>query len=333
MKPVARTSRAAQWFRRNVAAALAGALLVAGLFAPPSAGLQAGGRSADEPEDPLKPKVEPGAVEVRFADNSVLKLTLREEKLEIVTPYGKLLVPVADILKIEFATRLSEADEKRIPVLIKNLGSEDPQVRDAATTELVKLGEKAYPALLQAQKSKDPEVARRANDLVEKVRDTVPKENLEVRPDDVIYTENSKFTGRLSVSSMKALSPHFGEVQVKLVDVRNLRSLAYVEPDKEVVNAVPAPASLQPLQNQVGKVFHFTVTGAVNGGVWGTDIYTLDSHLPSAAVHAGVLKPGQTGVVKVKIVLSPPAFTGSQRNGVISGDFSAFPGAFQILKK
>jgi len=326
MTPVTHPSRAAAWSRRTVVAALAAALAVIGLLAPTP------GR-ADEPDDPLKPKIDPRAVEVRFGDNSVLKLTLRDEKVEIVTPYGKLLVPVADIHKIEFATRLSEADEKRIPKLIGDLGNSDFAARDAATAELLKLAEKAYPALLKALESKDQEVVRRATDLVEKIRDAVLKEALEVRPDDVIYTEKSKFTGRISVASLKANSPHFGEVQVKLADVRTMRSLAHAEADREVVNAPPAPASLQPLQNQVGKVFHFTVTGAVNGAVWGTDIYTLDSHLGTAAVHAGVLKSGQTGVVKIKILLSPPNFVGSMRNGVSTADFGAFPGAYQILTK
>jgi hypothetical protein len=327
MTPVTHPSRAAAWSRRTLVAALAAALAAAGLLAPTP------GRADEPADDPLKPKIDPRAVEVRFGDSSVLKLTLRDEKVEIVTPYGKLLVPVADIQKIEFATRLSEADEKRIPKLIGDLGSSDFAARDAATAELLKLAEKAYPALLKAQDSKDPEVVRRATDLVEKIRDAVPKEALEVRPDDVIYTEKSKFTGRISAASLKANSPHFGEVEVKLTDVRTMRSLAYVEPDKEAVNAQPAPASLLPLQNQIGKVYVFTVTGAVNGTVWGTDVYTLDSHLPTAAVHAGVVKPGKTGVVKIKILPALPAFTGSMRNGVSTLDYGAFPGAFQILTK
>jgi len=35
-----------------------------------------------------------------------------------------------------------------------------------------------------------------------------------------------------------------------------------------------------------------------NAALWGSDIYTLDSTLGMAAVHAGVVKAGQTGVVK-----------------------------------
>jgi hypothetical protein len=45
-----------------------------------------------------------------------------------------------------------------------------------------------------------------------------------------------------------------------------------------------------------------------------------------------VLKLGQAGVVKVKVIAPPPVFTGSSRNGMNSGAFGAFPGAFQVLK-
>ena len=55
--------------------------------------------------------------------------------------------------------------------------------------------------------------------------------------------------------------------------------------------------------------------------------------LAMAAVHAGVLKVGQTGVVKVLIVAPPAAFAGSTRNGVTSNNYMAYPGAYQIIVK
>lgn len=330
MKLMTRIELVTAGFARHWRAPLVAAILLAGAFATPTEGR----RFPDDPaRDDGKPKLEAGAVEVRFCDNSVLKMKVHDEKIEIVTPYGKLLIPVAEIQKIEFATRLSTADEKRIPALIRDLGSQDFQIRDAASTELLKLAEKAYPALVEATKLKDPEVVRRANELVERIADAVPKESLETRPNDVIQTADSKITGKITVSTLKVTTTQFGEVTVKLLDMHSLHAQGYTEPEKEVAVVEAAPQSLQHLQNQVGKTFSFTVTGAVGGGVWGTNVYTLDSFLPAAAVHAGVLKVGQTGVVKIKILPSPPAFTGSNRNGVVSSDFGPFPGAYQILKK
>jgi hypothetical protein len=331
MKLMTRIELVAAGFARHGRVPLVAAILLVGVFAVPTEGRRFQGESA---RDDGKAKSDARAVEARFCDNSVLKMKVRDERIDILTPYGKLQIPIADIQKIEFATRLSAEDEKRIPVLIRDLGSPDFPARDAASTELLKLAEKAYPALVEAAKSKDPEVVRRANELVEKIADAVPRENLEVRPNDVIQTADSRITGKITASTLKVMTTQFGEVTVKLLDMHSLHAEGYTEPEKEVPVAEAAPPSLQHLQNQIGKTFSFTVTGAAgNGNVWGTNVYTLDSFLPAAAVHAGVLKVGQTGVVKIKILPALPAFTGSNRNGVVSSDFGPFPGAFQILKK
>jgi hypothetical protein len=330
MNPRIRASRLMQWLPRKGISCRMAAFFLAVLFA----GFASVKGFSDEPApEQSKPKTEPGAMEVRFTDNSVLKLILHDERIEIVTPYGKLLVPVADIQRIEFATRLSEADAKRIPVLIVNLGSSDFPTRDAASAELLKLQAKAYPALVKAAKSTDPEVVRRATELLDKIREIVPKENLEVHSHDVIYTEDSKFTGRIGTPALKANTTQFGPVQLKLVDMHSLRSPSAALPvETDVANALPAPASLMQFQNQIGQTFKFRATGMVNGALWGTDVYTLDSTVGMAAVHAGILKPGQTGVVKVKILPAQGAFQGSNRNGINSEAYQGFPAAFQFVR-
>jgi hypothetical protein len=92
------------------------------------------------------------------------------------------------------------------------------------------------------------------------------------------------------------------------------------------------PGSLTCYQDQVGKVFAFKVTGSVNGAVWGSGVYTADSTLATAAVHAGALEVGKTGTVKVRVVEPPPSFSGSTANGVTTRPFGQFPGAYQIVK-
>jgi hypothetical protein len=52
--------------------------------------------------------------------------------------------------------------------------------------------------------------------------------------------------------------------------------------------------------------------------VYGTDVYTPDSGLCTAAVHAGALQHGAAGSVIVQIVASPPVFKGTTRNGIKS---------------
>ena len=105
-----------------------------------------------------------------------------------------------------------------------------------------------------------------------------------------------------------------------------------VDAEPEIGNAIADPGNLHGYHQQVGKTFAFRVTGVANNNLWGTDVYTTDSSLAAAAVHAGVLRAGQTGVVRIKIIPSPPAFQSSTRNGVTSNNYGMFVAAFQVLK-
>jgi len=53
----------------------------------------------------------------------------------------------------------------------------------------------------------------------------------------------------------------------------------------------PTRESLQ-FPRRAGKPLKFRVTGRSDCYVWGTDIYTADSPLATAAVHAGAIKVG-----------------------------------------
>jgi hypothetical protein len=70
-----------------------------------------------------------------------------------------------------------------------------------------------------------------------------------------------------------------------------------------------------------------------NDAVWGTDIYTDDSSIGAAAVHAGILKVGEKGVVKVTLLGAKDSFQGSARNGITSESFGPWPGSFKIERK
>jgi hypothetical protein len=90
------------------------------------------------------------------------------------------------------------------------------------------------------------------------------------------------------------------------------------------------PADLRSLESRHGETFFFQVTGNVQGPLWGTDTYTSDSNLGTACVHAGLLKTGEFGVVKVTIVKPPPNFQGTTRHGVSSSPYGQWPGAYEI---
>ncbi|MCL4188966.1 MAG: hypothetical protein KJZ85_15290 [Rhodobacteraceae bacterium] len=63
------------------------------------------------------------------------------------------------------------------------------------------------------------------------------------------------------------------------------------------------------------------------GFVWGSGPYTSDSDICAAARHAGVIGAGR-GPVRVLRVQGLPAYAGSTRNGVSSGEYPAWPSSF-----
>ena len=63
---------------------------------------------------------------------------------------------------------VTKADD--VPALIKQLGADDPKVRDAATQQLRRLGQIATPALTEARGSDDPEVASRADLILRQIQ-------------------------------------------------------------------------------------------------------------------------------------------------------------------
>jgi len=292
-------------------------------------------KSDKEPATPGNPNAGPLVVEVRFTDNSQIRLTSRTDNITLTTRYGALTIPVAEISQIEFATRVPDEINKRIETAIKNLGSKEFKDRELAKAELTKLGAFAYPALLAAANTEDPEVKHAIEELITTIKENVPEEALEVRRHDVVHTRDSKITGTIETNVFKATTVPFGEVQCKLADMRSLRSLALVKDDVDKhLPRLPDPGNMLGYQNQIGKRLAFVVTGNMNGAVWGTGVHTLDSTLGAAAVHAGVVTLGQTGVVVVLIVPSPNQFTGTFQNGIQSHNWGLYPGgAYQIIKK
>ena len=95
---------------------------------------------------------------------------------------------------------------------------------------------------------------------------------------------------------------------------------------------LPDPGALSVQATDIGKTFLFEVTGATTGSVWGTEVYTSDTHLGTAAVHQGLLKPGERDVLKVKVIAGQNDYLGTTKNGVTSQGYGAWSVSFVIGK-
>jgi hypothetical protein len=86
-----------------------------------------------------------------------------------------------------------------------------------------------------------------------------------------------------------------------------------------------SPQSLN-VDTQVGQRFTFSctkpsATDLYAPGIRGTDLYTGDSSICNAAVHAGAIHITAGGMVTIEIKSTTSLFKGSSRNGLNSGDW------------
>jgi hypothetical protein len=81
-----------------------------------------------------------------------------------------------------------------------------------------------------------------------------------------------------------------------------------------------------------GKQFEFGCPpGGAPEGIYGTGVYTDDSSVCSAAVHAGKITAAEGGQVIIATQPGQPSYKGSSANGVESSEFGAYGGSYQVV--
>ncbi|MBV5312421.1 MAG: hypothetical protein JZU47_03935, partial [Prolixibacteraceae bacterium] len=93
------------------------------------------------------------------------------------------------------------------------------------------------------------------------------------------------------------------------------------------------PGNLTAYRAQLGQTLSFRIRGHDAGTVWGgaNGIYTDDSSLGKAAVHAGLLRIGEERVVTVTILGGQSSYTGNSQNGVTSINYGSFQFSFRFV--
>jgi beta-lactamase regulating signal transducer with metallopeptidase domain len=89
-------------------------------------------------------------------------------------------------------------------------------------------------------------------------------------------------------------------------------------------------SEIMKMRGRAGETLELEVTGATQGMIWGTGVYTDDTDPSLAAVHAGLLKAGETGKVRITILPGRARYEGSYQNGVRSDSFGLFEGSYRI---
>ena len=87
--------------------------------------------------------------------------------------------------------------------------------------------------------------------------------------------------------------------------------------------------NLSTLRSQAGLSVSLKVMGA-RGTLRGTGIYSDDSSIGAAAVHAGVLRLGESGYVRVTVRPGQASYIGSEQNNLKSADGGPSAGSFSV---
>lgn len=86
------------------------------------------------------------------------------------------------------------------------------------------------------------------------------------------------------------------------------------------------------LEVKSGQSSYVCPANGKGGQVWGTDMYTADSSICEAAVHAGVITREKGGKVNFEMKPGQKSYKGSDRNGVNTGSWQKFDSSFAFVK-
>lgn len=143
---------------------------------------------------------------------------------------------------------------------------------------------------------------------------------IEIRPGQTTYTGSEKYGVK---------SHDWGAFDGSFIFVSGNKVTTVI--DLPVINA-DWNTQLNAYERKPGQLFrfYFPPNGTVSSRLWGTDIYTDDGSIASAAVHAGLITKEKGGTVTVRCLEGQDAYKGSVRNGVKSGDWGGYGGSFRF---
>ena len=151
-------------------------------------------------------------------------------------------------------------------------------------------------------------VRRRAEDEVRELEIAATRE--------LTPTLSGLFDGLRAVQEAYTKLGKLDEALAVRANLRHLRA--------DLLGIRPDPGHLSDLSSDAdGRTFLYEVVGRTDGALWGGNPYTLDSHLGTAAVHAGLVKPGLRSVVRVTVLESEfREYAGTESRAVVSSEYN-----------
>jgi ElaB/YqjD/DUF883 family membrane-anchored ribosome-binding protein len=195
------------------------------------------------------------------------------------------------------ARELIAQTERAIATIRERADRQVSEIRDEMERECAAIRDRCEAAVAQVEQRVTRDLAPLVRELVESLR-TLQQQ----------YAREGKLDEALAIRAR----------------VRQLRS--------DLLGVQLDPGNLSGFSiRDIGRAFLFDVVGRNEGSVWGSDVYTADSRLCAAAVHAGALREGERGLVRVTLLDGENVFfQGSTRHGVQTYDYATYPVAYRV---
>lgn len=247
-------------------------------------------------------------------------------------PQGQLSIPIVEVDRISLAARPTDARHQWIETLIQEILSKTPR-SPQAIERLEALGVEAYPQVKQYCETLPEGKAPSLEELLEGWNERGLFGESELAGFDVIEIGEDRLVGRVEQTSLLFRSQSMGQFTIEISDLAVLLKAERKESaeDEASGDVLPDPGSLTQFSHKLNEKLRFQVVGAADGSVWGSDLYTADSNLATAAVHAGALEIGESGIVVVEILPGENAYGSSVQNGISSRPWNAYSLSYRII--
>ncbi len=101
--------------------------------------------------------------------------------------------------------------------------------------------------------------------------------------------------------------------------------------ESDEVTPIAWNTSAATFKTDVGRTYKFQCpANGTASAIWGSDIYTADSSICTAAVHAGIIKIETGGTVTVEFRAGRATYGSTERNGITSNTFGEYPHSFVV---
>jgi hypothetical protein len=164
--------------------------------------------------------------EISFMDESNLKVVVLDSHVTAQTKYGKLTIPVGDLVRVQLGFRYPEGMQVKLEEAIAKLGSPTFQEREQADKILLEAKHLSIPLLQRSTKHPDLEVVTRVEALLKTLRKSLAEEHFQAKDFDVIETSEFKLQGKLELETLRCATKQFGEASLKIAEIKQFRSLA-----------------------------------------------------------------------------------------------------------